>query len=372
MNELPELTQVPAWLAEQIKFARDWWHDDPVCLLPGEEGGHTVFVIEFYDGCKYFGYTRKSVVARVASLMSESGGWGSNAFVREHGGSVPYVVRCVASNMDQRQGRQLRDLLVARAPGDVYVAYGDPVQWVIGRNLHRRHLTALQRASCVSAALEWEKQGKQRPMGVEPSETGQDTKLDSLSSLDETVTESELENINRPLAPAPGEDQPKFFTQAERASLADVDERTQRRSDRYEQAGLGFEIRDGSITGAEAERTVRDPDAPRPPSQLHQLKMQLEAKTLECQTEHLPTIDSLQRELREAKAQVSEYPHEREVVANEREVIISAQLASISELQMKLNDHKHRASWFEKQARSLGWVPTNNPTSSSKELPEVT
>ena len=42
MNELPELTQVPAWLAEQIKFARAWWHDDPVCLLPGEEGGPTL------------------------------------------------------------------------------------------------------------------------------------------------------------------------------------------------------------------------------------------------------------------------------------------------------------------------------------------
>ena len=56
--------------------------------------------------------------------MSESGGWGSNAFVREHGGSVPYVVRCVVSNLDQRQGRELRDLLVAQAPGDVSVAYG--------------------------------------------------------------------------------------------------------------------------------------------------------------------------------------------------------------------------------------------------------
>ena len=174
MNELPELTQVPAWLAEQIKFARDWWHDDPVCLLPGEESGHTVFVIEFYDGCKYFGYTRKSVVARVASLMSESGGWGSNAFVREHGGSVPYVVRCVASNMDQRQGRQLRDLLVARAPGDVYVAYGDPVQWVIGRNLYRRHLTALLRASCVSAAIDWAKQGHQKRLDRDEN-TGQFT-----------------------------------------------------------------------------------------------------------------------------------------------------------------------------------------------------
>ena len=29
-----------------------------------------------------------------------------------------------ASNLDQRQGRQRRDLLVAKAPGDVYVAYG--------------------------------------------------------------------------------------------------------------------------------------------------------------------------------------------------------------------------------------------------------
>ena len=25
---------------------------------------------------------------------------------------------------------------------------------------------------------------------------------------------------------------------------------------------------------------------------------------------------------------------------------------------MKLNDEKRRASWFEKQARSLGWEPT--------------
>ena len=265
MNELPELTQVPAWLAEQIKFARDWWHDDPVCLLPGEEGGHTVFVIEFYDGCKYFGYTRKSVVARVASLMSESGGWGSNAFVREHGGSVPYVVRCVASNMDQRQGRQLRDLLVARAPGDVYVAYGDPVQWVI--------------------------------------------------------------------------------TQDERAAMSDVSVRTQATSDIYEKAGLGPEIRSGELSGAEAERRVRDPDAPKPPSRVQQLEMQVEAQAL--------TIDSLEREVREAKSQVSEYPHEREVVANEREVIISAQTSSIAELQTKLNDQKRRASHFQQKCITL-------------------
>ena len=151
--------------------------------------------------------------------------------------------------------------------------------------------------------------------------------------------------------------QESFFTQDERASMADVSEITQKRSDNYEKAGLGPEIRSGAISGAEAERRARDPDAPKPPSRVQQLEMKLEAKVLECQTEHLPIIDSLQRELREAKAQVSEYPHERETVANERKVIISAQTSSIAELQTKLNDEESRASWFEKQARSLGWEP---------------
>ena len=126
-------------------------------------------------------------------------------------------------------------------------------------------------------------------------------------------------------------------------------------SDRYEKAGLGPEIRSGEISGAEAERRVR-PEAPtpKPPSQVQRLKMKLEAKTLEWEAE-LAANEVLRREVREAKAQVSEYPHEREAVASEREVIISAQASSISELQTKLNDEKRRASWFEKQARSLGW-----------------
>ena len=51
-------------------------------------------------------------------------------------------------------------------------------------------------------------------------------------------------------------------------------------SDRYENAGLGPEIRSGAISGAEAERRVRDPDAPKPPSQVQNLKMQLEAQAL--------------------------------------------------------------------------------------------
>ena len=100
-------------------------------------------------------------------------------------------------------------------------------------------------------------------------------------------------------------------------------------------------------------RKKRDPNAPKKPSQVERLELKLEAKTMECEAE-LAANEALRREIREAKAQVSEYPHEREVVANEREVIISAQASSIAELQIKLNDEKRRASWFEKQARCSG------------------
>ena len=78
---------------------------------------------------------------------------------------------------------------------------------------------------------------------------------------------------------------------------------------------MGPEIRSGEISGAEAKRKVRDPKSPKPPSQVQRLKMKLEAKTLECETE-LAANEALRRELREAKAQVSEYPHEREAVKN--------------------------------------------------------
>ena len=151
------------------------------------------------------------------------------------------------------------------------------------------------------------------------------------------------------------------FTQDERAEMSDVSIRTQATSDSYEKAGLGPEIRSDAISGAEAKRRARDPDAPKPPSRVQQLEIKLEALILYCQTEHLSAIDALQRELREAKAQVSEYPHEREAMANEREVIISSLTSSNAELQTKLNEATRRASWFQKQtqlSQSVGSEPT--------------
>ena len=184
-------------------------------------------------------------------------------------------------------------------------------------------------------------------MHTERDDSGQYSPTPAMfAGVGEPVTKVESQP---PLDEAGG---PAFFTQDERAALSDVSVRTQRMSDTYEKAGLGPEVRSGpELSGAEAERRVRDPDTPRPPSRVQQLELQVESQA--------KVIDSLERELREAKSQVAEYPHEREVVANEREVIISAQSSSISELQMKLNDEKRRASWFEKQARSLGWEPTS-------------
>ena len=190
------------------------------------------------------------------------------------------------------------------------------MQWVIGKNLHRRHLTGLQRASCVSAALNWATQGQQQAMHTERGDGGQFSPIPA---------ESAGIGATAPQTDSGQDEQGAFFTQDERAALADVSERTQQESDRYEKAGLGPEVRSGAISGAEAERKVRDPDAPKPPSRVQQLEMQVEAQAL--------TIDSLEREVREAKSQVSEYPHEREV-------IISAQTSSIAELQTKLNDEE--------------------------------
>lgn len=102
MNQPVELGKLLPSSSESSQFAKNWWNDDKARPLPGEEQDHTVFVIDFYDGCKYFGYTKEFVPYRTASLSAPLGGWGPSVFVQEHAQHVPYVIRCIRSNLDDQ------------------------------------------------------------------------------------------------------------------------------------------------------------------------------------------------------------------------------------------------------------------------------
>ena len=56
------------------------------------------------------------VMYRVASLVSYGGGWSPNRFVQQHAAEqVPYVVRCIRSNLTRHEARELRNTMVTQA-----------------------------------------------------------------------------------------------------------------------------------------------------------------------------------------------------------------------------------------------------------------
>ena len=113
---------------KQRKFVREWWGDELTRALPGEGDDHSVFVIDFFDRCKYFGYTKQPVFSRTASLTTALDGFGPNAFVQTHAREVPYAVRCIQSGLNDLQARRLRDMLVAQAPQNLLPPRGSCVQ----------------------------------------------------------------------------------------------------------------------------------------------------------------------------------------------------------------------------------------------------
>ena len=104
MDKESRIEGVPDWFIDAFMTARHWWLEDDSRLLPGEEGGSTVFVVDFADGCRYCGYTSGRVFSRLGELMGGPFDSGSSDFVIEHGRRMVYLVRCVASGMDERKG----------------------------------------------------------------------------------------------------------------------------------------------------------------------------------------------------------------------------------------------------------------------------
>ena len=88
--------------------------------LPGEGSGHHVFVMEFGDGCYYFGFTQESIDDRVLAITTGEGGWPPNLFASQHAQIYPFTLRCVRSGLSRDDARQIRDYLVIGSP------YGRP------------------------------------------------------------------------------------------------------------------------------------------------------------------------------------------------------------------------------------------------------
>ncbi len=90
----------------------------------------------------------------------------------------------------------------------------------------------------------------------------------------------------------------------------------------------------------------------------------LEAENALLQTavnEKSDQIETLQRSLNEARAQVSEYPHERETVANEREAMIRTLRGQVAEWQTKYNEELRSRRYWEREAKAHGWTAAEVP-----------
>lgn len=97
----------------------------------------------------------------------------------------------------------------------------DPVTFVLSRNLHRRHLTADQRALAIVAATEWRSRGKPAP------------------------------GADRKTAPGAG------LTSAQMAEVADVGQRTIERAKEVHRAGLDDVVKDGKVSAKTAAEVAK-------------------------------------------------------------------------------------------------------------------
>ena len=109
--------KTPVELVDAAAFVTEWWENAEGRRLPGEEGGYTVYGIEFWDGCRFFDYTQGSVFERFSELGFGPVEVWRNNFLSEHGRVMAYVVRCVSSDLAVTDALELVTRLVVAAPG---------------------------------------------------------------------------------------------------------------------------------------------------------------------------------------------------------------------------------------------------------------
>ena len=203
----------------------------------------------------------------------------------------------------------------------------DPVVYVIRQNANRRHLTPGQRAACIDGLL---------PMAGRRD-----------AARPGTLTK---------MAGSPGvhPGSPPVPTVEDIAAEAGVSERTDPTGPRSAQnaAGLGEKaVRSGELSPkAAAAQAKGEPNLPKGPTPKDRLEAQVDALAMEVQ-EKAEENERLERALREARAQMSEYPHEREKAATEREAIISTLRSQLNEYMVRANEDSQSLRYWKREAK---------------------
>lgn len=143
----------------------------------------------------------------------------------------------------------------------------DPVAFVLSRNLHRRHLTASQRAAAIVAATSWRPQG--RPGNK----------------------------------PEPG----SGFSEAAMAAAAETTDRTIRQAKVAHEAGLGDAVRDGKVSAKQAAEVAK-----LPPKKREQAKAAIERGEKPPKASAKPPVDPRDAEITELRARLAEAADEVE------------------------------------------------------------
>ena len=135
------------------------------------------------------------------------------------------------------------------------------------------------------------------------------------------------------------------------AEEAGVSERTIQRAKVAQDAGLGEKTRSGELSPkAAAAQAKGEPNLPKGPTPKERLEAQVDALAMDVQ-EKAEENEGLERALREARAQMSEYPHEREKAATEREAIISTLRSQLNEYMVRANEDSQSLRYWKREAK---------------------
>ena len=97
----------------------------------------------------------------------------------------------------------------------------------------------------------------------------------------------------------------------------------------------------------------------KPPTRTELLEGERDAARLDAQ-EKAERIQALEDEVRFLRGEASDLPHEREATFNRFQAEINTLRSQVAEWQTKQGDERRRANYWERQAKRLGWQPTQS------------